>query len=201
MINRTLLLFFLIGFFFLSHQGISQTLGSQDYIVTQEDDTIFGFIQSLSDSKISFAYETKNSMEVKKFKVISLKSIVINDTLYKGIKIDPPNMPSATVLMKQILDGPVGYYKREIRKTKMWKPNEEQDFTGISGKVVIVYSYLVKDSKSFKIEKESFHEVCPQIFFDQEWIKKKFDEGKYEFGNLDQLVMDYNYLVLNPLDN
>jgi hypothetical protein len=199
--NYVVMGYFLLGIFVLILPGSAQSVRSGDYIVTLQDDTVFGFIQTISDSKINLAHESKKSMVVKKYKINALKCVVINDTVYRGVKINPPNMASSFVLMKEIEYGPVSLYKREIRKTKMWKGNEGHDFSGIMGKVVVVYYYLQKNEDTYKISEESFEVVCPQLFFDQPWIKQKFASGKYSFQNLNQLVMDYNYLVLNPIDN
>jgi len=192
---------FIIGVFGTPHANFGQSVSSKDYIVTLSDDTVYGFIQTLSDSKINLAHESKKSMVVKKYKINSLKCVVIKDTVYKGIKINPPNMPSSLVLMKEIQKGPVGLYQREIRKTKMWNPNEDQGFSGIMGKILLIDLYLQKNGESYKISEESFELICPQIFYDQDWIKQKFKAGEYSFQNLDQLVMDYNYIVLNPLED
>ena len=80
----------------------------------------------------------------------------------------------------------------------MWKPSEDQDFSGIMGKVLYREYYVVKGKKAFKVTRENFFDVCPQVFYDQDFIKSKFRDQKYKYQNIEQLVMDYNYMAENP---
>lgn len=186
---------------FVGVAGIAQVPLSDDYVVTLEEDTIYGFIQSVSESKISLAHASEKSMVVKKYKVSSLKCLVIRDTVYKSVKVTQQGLPSANIMMKEIIPGPVTLYNREVRKTTMWKPSDGKEFNGIFGKILFVEVYLGKEGQAYKVTEENFREQSELIFYDQAWIKEKFQKNAYSFSNLQQLVLDYNYLVENPDSN
>ncbi len=183
------------------HFSFGQVPISGDYIVTQQGDTLYGFIQSVSESKISLANTSENSMVVKKYRVSDLNCIVIKDTVYRAVNVQMGKGSTTYYMMKEVIDGPISLLHREIRKTKLWKPNEEQDFSGIVGKVLYTDVYLKKEDLVVKVDPENFLEASKILIADQSWILKKFEDGVYSFKNHKQMVLDYNYLVLNPDSN
>ena len=173
------------------------------YIVFENGDKIDGtvIIGSITDNEVKVVFFEIGKNRKSTYKPTDITAYGYEETLiddlglevkkwvhYDRFKVDyPPKIfASTTVFMEREVEGEVSVYCYyvEVRNDPK-KPYR--------------YYYYLKDQNGAieKVERESFANVARSVFKDYTALSERIGKKSFEYRNLDRMVRDYNYWVVN----
>lgn len=110
---------------------------------------------------------------------------------YERHKVDYPPKPfgKTTVFIEKEEDGAITLYCYYIES----RANVKKPYR---------YVYYVKDDtgKLIKVEREAFSKIAKSIFGNYSALTERLGEKDFDYRNLDRMVRDFNYWVINQHD-
>ncbi len=104
----------------------------------------------------------------------------------KTVDRAPMLFASKTVMMEREVEGDLNLYTYYIAK----RDNVSQPFE--------YYFYIeTKDGRFLKIDKKNYKTVAKQLFEDYSGLVQLVGKKGFLYGNLDRMINDYNYWVVN----
>jgi hypothetical protein len=210
MIKSYLILFILS---ISSLQAFSQKiLEGNHFAVNEKGDTLRGFIEEIGETKITIASIRGGEYKVLRLSTKTIKEYTINDTLYRRIPINLKQRRSeeainstaltTRVFLKSLIYGPVSLYERNMHRLKLLDTDSNDDAKGFLYKMPVNEWYVHYDEKlpALMIDENNFYMVASKAMGHKKRIKERLNSGYYSFQNLDQLILDYNYLVIHNIE-
>lgn len=210
MIKTYLILFFLS---LMSLCGFSQKiLEGNHYAINDEGDTLRGFIEEIGETRITIASLRQGEYKVLRLSTKTIAEYSINDTIYRRIPINLKQSKSkegiystsqtGRIFIKLLIDGPVSLYERNMHRLKLLDADANRDAKGFLYKMAVNEWYIHYDEKlpALNIDENNFYLVASRAMGNKKRIKERLNSGYYTFDNLDQLILDYNYLFIHNLE-
>lgn len=218
------LVFFILISLFLNAQDIFK---ADHYAINNKGDTLRGFIEEIGESRITIASLKNDQYKVMKLSTKSIIEYNLNDTIYRSVPVNKNDRDfviddstddksgsqislstfdlrlSSAIFLKLIIDGPVCLFERNIMRIKLMDYMENDDAKGFVQRIPEKQLYLHKGGKDInavRINRNNFNAAATYVFSDKERIRKRLRSDYYTFDNLDQLILDYNYLVSHNID-
>ncbi|QNL21334.1 hypothetical protein HZR84_05070 [Hyphobacterium sp. CCMP332] len=207
--------FFSLFFLFISAVpvfGQSGLEGSENYAVNDFGDTIRGFIEEIGESRITIASIVNNQYKVRRLSTKTVTEYHLNDTVYKRVSINlkTPEDTEALIALAQTskvflkvkIDGPASLFERNVKRIKLMDPDINSDAKGFLNKVPESQLFLHFNPKlpAVLINDKNFYEISIRALGDKKRVRDRLNSGYYTFENLEQMLLDYNYLVENNLE-
>lgn len=211
MIKRTLILFTFFAIAFCS-LGQNNLKGFENYAINDDGDTIRGFIEEIGESRITVASLYKNEYRVKRLSTKTIHEYHLNDTVYRrvGINIKEPKSKdelvstalTSKVFLKLLIDGPIALYERNVKRIKLMDPVMNSDAKGFLQKVPEKQIFVHYDHElpAAIISPSNFYEVSMMSMGKKSRIKQRLNSGYYTYENMEQMILDYNYLVEHNIE-
>lgn len=151
------------------------------YIVTSSEDTIQSIIEQKATYTGSIKYKLQENDKVLKIKLRKVKYLKIGNTLYHGV-----GFRKQYYLMKGIIDGPVSLLSFPnpviLNNPNQFSPlQNDPDF------------YLRKNNIIDHVDREKFYLKTASYFSDFEDLGKKILNKEYNYDDLIEIVLKYNY--------
>ena len=154
-----------------------------DFIVTNENDTIHGVINKtrmtsrlILNSKSGIKYKIKKKL---------IKSFCKDNTLYYRYKIPGIGSPGKiTENLKLIHKGKASLYTYEFSFASLTNFNNHKKRT--------TYYYIEKDNKIKYIRPDRFSKIMIVLFADDNEFVERIKSKEFSFGNILSLVQEYN---------
>lgn len=193
-------------------QAQEQLKGFQNYAINEKGDTIRGFIEEIGESRITVAALENNEYKVRRLSVKTVVEYHLNDTIYRRVSINlkdnqaealklSTNMTSG-VFLKLLIDGPAALYERNIKRIKLMDPDTNSDAKGFLHKIPEkqLYLHFDKEKNALLINESNFYEVAMLALGKKKRVKDRLNSGYYTFKTMEQMLLDYNYLVENNIE-
>ncbi len=201
----------LLALYFNCSQAQNILRGKEHYAINDSGDTIKGFIEEIGETKITVATILGNEYVVQRLSTKSIKQYIINDTIYRRVLINIKksqkegqiwNELGTPVFLKLLIDGSVPLYERNITRLKMMEIGTNVDAKGFLHNVPEKELYLqfAGELPAVLINEKNFYEAAVLAMGNKKRVKERLNTAYYTFENLEQMVMDYNYLVENNLE-
>lgn len=194
-------------YFSYQHLYAQDGLKGNHWAVKHNGDTLFGFIEEIGETKITIASLKGDEYKVIRLSTKSVAKYKIKDDVFVNVPLDKRGNTGNSqlifnVFLKEISGGQVGLYERNISRLKLMDPESNSDAMGflhkISSQDLYLYSSGTKSAK--KVNEDNFYEIASLLMGDKKRIKQRLNTAYYTFENMDQLLLDYNYLVENNLE-
>lgn len=211
MMQKILFLFFL-SFCSIQTSGQTSLLGSENYAVNDKGDTLRGFIEEIGETRITIASIVNNQYRVRKLSTKTVAEYHMHDSVYKRVSINLKTPRDAhelvalaqtsKVFLKGIIIGPASLFERNVKRLKLLDAEMNSDAKGFLQKVPEAQLFLHFNPKlpAVLIDENNFYEMSIRALGDKKRVRDRLNSGYYTFDNLEQMLLDYNYLVENNLE-
>jgi hypothetical protein len=204
----------ILTFHFFTFSYSQDGLRGNHYAINSKNDTIRGFIEEIGETRITIASIVKNEYKVTKLSTKTIKQYNINDTIFRSVFINklnsdlsqsnssPSSKLTGTVFLRLIIDGPAALYERNVRRLILLDPLENEDAKGFVKRVAESELYLDYSSTepALRINASNFYNVATKALGSKKRVKDRLNTQYYTFENLEQMLMDYNYLMTHDLE-
>ena len=182
-------------YFNTNAQFFDDSFYSKGFIVTDNNDTINGYIES-KDGYLGKIKYTLNENDKKKQKVDTktVKYMKVGFDTFEKL-----NYEERSYLMKIIVKGEISFYKNTEQRSTM-SPGGMGAAPTMSYSESEVY-YLVKNDKIIKIKKRKLQDLLKELMIDCQELYTEIDKLDTDYDmldfNLKNLIVKYNYKIKN----
>ena len=200
------LAFLFLALLFYTSSNAFQDSKLPGYIINNDGERIEGYIKpgSITDNEVKVLFYEFKSSKKKVYKPKQLQGYgyesILEDDLgleekewvhYERMKVEYPAKPfgATTLFVEREEQGEVSLFCHyiEIRN------NPKKPYR---------YVYYIKDQKGkiFKVEEDRFEYIARNIFKNYDALRQRIGKKDFLYRNLDRMVRDYNYWVVNQHD-
>lgn len=186
--------------------------GTENYAVNERGDTIRGFIEEIGESRITIASIVRNEYKVQRLSAKTIVEYHLGDTVYRRVAINlksPENVnelismaQTSKVFLKVRIGGPASLFERNVKRIKLMDPDMNSDAKGFLHKVpeAQLFIHFNDELPAVMINETNFYEVAIRALGNKKRVRDRINSGYYTFENIEQMLLDYNYLVENNIE-